>query len=115
MARGRGGCPAHVRPRAPSLPAGLLRPEAAVWRSPPRVRWLVGLAWRPHPGLPQGAPPAAQALGGLRLRPRVTAAGPRLAAAAVDRPAFRAHIIETGSESYRLRVTSAATGGAPAR
>ena len=37
----------------------------------------------------------------------------RLAAAVVDRLTFRAHIIETGSESYRLRVTSAAMGGAP--
>jgi DNA replication protein DnaC len=37
---------------------------------------------------------------------------PRLAAAVVDRLTFRAHIIETGSSSYRLRVTSAAKGGA---
>ena len=35
----------------------------------------------------------------------------RLAAAVVDRLTFRAHIIETGSESYRLRVTR---GGAAA-
>ncbi|MCY4640048.1 MAG: ATP-binding protein, partial [Chloroflexi bacterium] len=41
-----------------------------------------------------------------------TFADPRLAAAVVDRLTFRAHIIETGSESYRLRVTSAAKGGA---
>ena len=41
-----------------------------------------------------------------------TFADPRLAAAVVDRITFRAHIIETGSESYRLRVTSAAKGGA---
>ena len=34
-----------------------------------------------------------------------TFADPRLAAAVVDRLTFRAHIIETGSESYRLRVT----------
>ena len=36
----------------------------------------------------------------------------RLAAAVVDRLTFRAHIIETGSDSYRLRVTTAAKGGA---
>ena len=42
-----------------------------------------------------------------------TFADPRLAAVVVDRLTFRAHIIETGSESYRLRVTSAAKGGAP--
>ena len=41
-----------------------------------------------------------------------TFADPRLAAAVVDRLTFRAHIIETGSESYRLRVTSAPKGGA---
>lgn len=33
---------------------------------------------------------------------------PRLAAAVVDRVTFRAHIIETGSDSYRLRATRAA-------
>ena len=38
---------------------------------------------------------------------------PRLAAAVVDRITFRAHIIETGSESYRLR-TSRAKGRHPA-
>ena len=37
----------------------------------------------------------------------------RLAAAVVDRLTFRAHIIQTGTESYRLRVTTAAKGGAP--
>ena len=37
----------------------------------------------------------------------------RLAAAVVDRLTFRAHIIETGSDSYRLRVTAATKGGAP--
>ena len=37
---------------------------------------------------------------------------PRLAAAVVDRLTFRAHIIQTGTESYRLRVTTAAKGGA---
>src|SRR4051794_29905674 len=37
-------------------------------------------------------------------------ADPRLVAAIVDRLTFRAHIIETGSESYRLRVTQAARG-----
>ena len=37
---------------------------------------------------------------------------PRLAAAVVDRLTFRAHIIQTGSESYRLRATAAARGGA---
>ena len=36
----------------------------------------------------------------------------RLAAAVVDRLTFRAHIIETGSDSYRLRVTAATKGGA---
>ena len=41
-----------------------------------------------------------------------TFADPRLAAAVVDRLTFRAHIIETGSESYRLRVTTSARGGA---
>jgi hypothetical protein len=39
-----------------------------------------------------------------------TFADPRLAAAVVDRLTFRARIIETGNESYRLRVTSAARG-----
>ena len=38
---------------------------------------------------------------------------PRLAAAVVDRLTFRAHIIETGTESYRLRITATAKGGAP--
>jgi hypothetical protein len=33
---------------------------------------------------------------------------PRLVAAIVDRLTFRAHIIETGTESYRLRTTRAA-------
>lgn len=37
---------------------------------------------------------------------------PRLAAAVVDRLTFRAHILETGSESYRLRVSRAKKGGA---
>ena len=41
-----------------------------------------------------------------------TFADPRLAAAVVDRLTFRAHIIETGSESYRLRLTAATKGGA---
>ena len=36
----------------------------------------------------------------------------RLAAAVVDRLTFRAHILETGSESYRLRVSRAKKGGA---
>jgi len=36
----------------------------------------------------------------------------RLAAAVVDRLTFRAHIIETGSESYRLRVSRTKKGGA---
>jgi len=39
---------------------------------------------------------------------------PRLAAAVVDRITFRAHIIETGTESYRLR-TSRAKGRHPAK
>ena len=41
-----------------------------------------------------------------------TFADPRLAAAVVDRLTFHAHIIETGSDSYRLRVTAATRGGA---
>ena len=32
---------------------------------------------------------------------------PRLVAALVDRLTFRAHIIETGTDSYRLRATRA--------
>ena len=36
---------------------------------------------------------------------------PRLAAAVVDRLTFKAHIIETGSDSYRLRATRAAKKG----
>lgn len=35
----------------------------------------------------------------------------RLAAAVVDRLTFRSHVIETGSESYRLRATKARKGG----
>lgn len=37
---------------------------------------------------------------------------PRLAAAVLDRLTFKAHIIETGSDSYRLRSTRAAKKGA---
>ena len=44
-----------------------------------------------------------------------TFADPRLAAAVVDRLTFHAHIIETGSDSYRLRVTTSARGGAPGK
>ena len=40
-----------------------------------------------------------------------TFADPRLAAAVVDRLTFRAHIIETGSDSYRLRLSHTANGG----
>jgi DNA replication protein DnaC len=36
----------------------------------------------------------------------------RLAAAVVDRLTFRAHILETGAESYRLRVSRTKKGGA---
>jgi DNA replication protein DnaC len=36
---------------------------------------------------------------------------PRLAAAVVDRLTFRAHIIETGTQSYRLRVSKDRKGG----
>jgi len=36
---------------------------------------------------------------------------PRLAAAVVDRLTFRAHIIQTGADSYRLRATRAAKKG----
>ena len=40
---------------------------------------------------------------------------PRLAAAVVDRLTFRAHIINTGSNSYRLRTTRTnRKGGLPA-
>ena len=39
-------------------------------------------------------------------------ADPRLAAAIVDRLTFRAHIIETGNESDRLRLIRSAKGGA---
>ncbi len=41
-----------------------------------------------------------------------TFSDPRLAAAVVDRLTFRAHIVETGSESYRLR-SARAKKGAP--
>lgn len=48
-----------------------------------------------------------------------TFADPRLAAAVVDRMTFRAHILETGTASYRLRSTraakAAARGGAEQR
>ncbi len=37
-----------------------------------------------------------------------TISDPRLVAAMVDRLTFRAQIIETGTESYRLRTTRAA-------
>ena len=40
---------------------------------------------------------------------------PRLAAAVVDRLTFRAHIIQTGTESYRLRATRTARTPQPAR
>ena len=39
---------------------------------------------------------------------------PRLAAAIVDRLTFNAHIIQTGSDSYRLRTSRAARGAATA-
>ena len=35
---------------------------------------------------------------------------PRLVAAIVDRPTFNAHIIETGTDSFRLRSTRAKRG-----
>ena len=38
---------------------------------------------------------------------------PRLAAAVVDRLTFNAHILETGTDSYRLRSTRTAKGTAP--
>lgn len=38
---------------------------------------------------------------------------PRLAAAVVDRLTFRAHIIQTGTDSYRLRATRNTRKGAP--
>ena len=38
----------------------------------------------------------------------------RLAAAVVDRLTYRAHVIETGSASYRLRVTERARKGGAA-
>jgi DNA replication protein DnaC len=40
-----------------------------------------------------------------------TFADPRLVAAVVDRVTFRAHIVETGTNSYRLRSTRAAKAG----
>jgi DNA replication protein DnaC len=40
---------------------------------------------------------------------------PRLAAAVVDRLTFRAHIIQTGTESYRLRTTRSSKTAAPQR
>lgn len=40
-----------------------------------------------------------------------TFSDPRLAAAVVDRMTFRAHILETGTASYRLRSTRAAKAG----
>ena len=39
----------------------------------------------------------------------------RLAAAVVDRLTYRAHVIETGSDSYRLRATEQARKGGAAR
>lgn len=42
-------------------------------------------------------------------------ADPRLVAAIVDRLTFHAHIIETGTESYRLRTTCAANRRGAAR
>ena len=39
---------------------------------------------------------------------------PRLAAAVVDRLTFSAHILETGSDSYRLRASRAKKGTAKA-
>jgi DNA replication protein DnaC len=44
-----------------------------------------------------------------------TFADPRLAAAVVDRLTFRAHIIETGTQSYRLRASKTRKGGASKR
>jgi len=45
-----------------------------------------------------------------------TSTDPRLAAAVVDRLTFRAHILETGSSSYRLRTSRARRKeGSPAR
>jgi DNA replication protein DnaC len=37
---------------------------------------------------------------------------PRLAAAVVDRLTFNAHIIQTGTQSYRLRATTSRKKGA---
>jgi DNA replication protein DnaC len=42
-----------------------------------------------------------------------TFSDPRLAAAVVDRLTFRAHILETGSASYRLRATQVTKKGGP--
>jgi DNA replication protein DnaC len=44
-----------------------------------------------------------------------TFSDPRLAAAVVDRLTFRAHIIETGTESYRLRMARTAKSSRPPR
>ena len=40
---------------------------------------------------------------------------PRLVAAIVDRVTFNAHILETGTESYRLRTSKSAARGKTAR
>jgi DNA replication protein DnaC len=47
------------------------------------------------------------------VRCRQTFTDPRLAAAIVDRLTFNALIVETGSESYRLRATRSRKKGVP--
>ena len=47
-----------------------------------------------------------------RSRVRHAFTDPRLAAAIVDRLTFNAHIIQTGTDSYRLRSSRAAKKGA---
>ena len=51
----------------------------------------------------------------LPLSYRRSSGAPRLCAAIVDRLTYDAHIIQTGTGSYRLRVTAARRrGGTPA-
>ena len=80
----------HLDPRGAEL----------LFQDPDRARGAGGRRWR--------SPPTRRSRSGAS-----TFTDPRLAAAVVDRLTFRAHIIETGSDSYRLRVTAATKGGAP--
>jgi DNA replication protein DnaC len=51
----------------------------------------------------------------VRHTSRSTFTDPRLAAAVVDRLTFNAHILETGTDSYRLRSTRTKKGTATTR